>query len=204
MLEFWTSSHDQTGARSAFWSHGSNPYPQFPTPNPQTPNPKPQTPNPKPQTSKPKPQIPNSRPQTQVPLGVGITLPSIGIRRDAPTVQTLAAAGLVSPTIFTSLNLVGAFLDTSLDYAPPRAGGVMSLSLSFLPKMDVEAGWNVFLSLPDFVFMVNPKPQPPNSKHQTPNPKPKISNPKPKTQNSKPKPQNPKPKTKPNTQKPNP
>jgi hypothetical protein len=90
----------------------------------------------------------------EIPASAGIYLPEAGVTRNDPEIMVSASAvdGSISLKPILSTEPVGAFFNTSLEYAPPVAGFVTELTIHFvaMQKLLPINFATVTLSLPGF------------------------------------------------------
>jgi hypothetical protein len=83
---------------------------------------------------------------------IGIMLPTRGVRENETnlTIRTDAIAGPVPPTSIDSVQGVGVFLDSRLDFSPAKAGFSSTIGVSVSPPMPMNVGDQIMIHLPGF------------------------------------------------------
>jgi hypothetical protein len=83
---------------------------------------------------------------------IGIILPTRGVRENSTnlTIRTDAIAGPVPPTSIDSVQGVGVFLDSRLDFSPAKANFSSTIGVSVSAPMPMNVGDQVIIHLPGF------------------------------------------------------
>ncbi|EKX41450.1 hypothetical protein GUITHDRAFT_141940 [Guillardia theta CCMP2712] len=90
-----------------------------------------------------------------IPSAFGFKVPRLGIQRSSNAFQVSADAksGMVVWTPIEQYDLIGAFVNTSLDYGTPGAAQRSSISIAFSPVMAIMPRERVTFILPNFLFL---------------------------------------------------